>query len=93
MYDDEWTWDPAKEARNKEKHRVSFALAVHVFDDPCHLTMADPEPSEDRFRTLGVVGNTVLFVVHTWPLNDEPGRIISARKATPRERRIYHGQQ
>ncbi|WP_299437618.1 BrnT family toxin [uncultured Rhodospira sp.] len=90
MEDDDWTWDPAKAARNKAKHSVSFALAVRVFDDPLHLTTEDPEPSEARYRTLGAVGTTVLFVVHTWPLNDRPGRIISARKATPRERRIYH---
>lgn len=92
MGDERWTWDPAKELRNIAKHHVSFSLAAYVFGDPAHLTQEDPERSEHRYRTLGMVGNTVLFVVHTWPLEAQPGRIISARKATRRERRIYHGE-
>ncbi|MQX36022.1 BrnT family toxin [Roseospira navarrensis] len=88
--DDRWTWDPIKAERNLAKHRVSFELAALVFQDPMQLTFDDPERSEMRFRTLGSVGGAVLVVAHTCPTETEPGRIISARRATPRERRMYH---
>lgn len=88
-----WTWDPNKATDNLRKHRVSFELAVWVFEDPWHLTLDDPSPHEQRYRTLGLVGDVVLFVVHTGPSYDDvdgDGRIISARKATASERRRYH---
>jgi uncharacterized DUF497 family protein len=87
-----WTWDPSKAALNKRKHSVSFELAIFAFEDPLHLSQPDPYEYEPRWRTLGVVGGVLLFVVHTLhEERDDPllGRIISARKATARERRIY----
>jgi uncharacterized DUF497 family protein len=89
-----WTWDARKDAANRRKHRISFATARLVFDDPLHLSQPDPHPDVDRWRTLGAVGHVVLLVVHTEPTQPreggEPiGRSISARKATPRERRAY----
>ena len=89
----QWTWDLNKADENRRKHGVSFELAAWVFEDPGHLTQEDPTPHEQRYRTLGLVGDIVLFVVHTWPDSDDTdgeGRIISARKATPYERRNYH---
>lgn len=71
---------------------VSFELAQLVFADPLHMTSPDPSDSEVRWRTIGMVGNVAIFVVHTEPVFTEDGligRIISARKATTRERRIY----
>lgn len=88
----EWTWDPVKASRNRAKHGLSFTTAIRVFDDPAHLTIEDCELTEQRFQTLGMVGGVVLLVVHTWPMGATPGRIISGRKATARERRIYHGE-
>ena len=65
-------------------------------DDPLALTLPDPYPDEERWRTIGSPStqrDVVLFVVHTWPKEDEAGeevgRIISARKATRYERRAY----
>jgi uncharacterized protein len=89
-----WTWDPHKAAANRAKHGLLFETALHVFDDPLHASKADPHPDGDRWDTIGLVGPVVLLVVHTWPeaerLGEEPvGRIISARKATARERRAY----
>jgi hypothetical protein len=52
----------------------------------------DPFPDEERFQTVGRFEDVLLFVVHTWPDNDRPGRIISARQATSGERKDYeHG--
>jgi uncharacterized DUF497 family protein len=91
-----WIWDPEKARINRRDHKVSFDLAELVFDDPLAVTLPDPYPHEEGWRTIGAPGaqsDVVLFVVHTWPAEDaggeEVGRIISARKATRGERRAY----
>jgi uncharacterized protein len=89
-----WTWDPSKNDANRRIHGFDFETAAHVFDDPLALTKADPHPDGNRLRTVGVIGPTTVFVVHSDlefdpDANDDVGRIISARKATPRERRAY----
>jgi uncharacterized DUF497 family protein len=73
---------------------LSFETAVLVFDDPLHASRPDPHPDGDRWHTIGLVGSVLLLVVHTWPETsseeaDQVGRIISARKATAHERKIY----
>lgn len=75
-------------------HGISFEAAIYVFDDPMPATVEDPFPHEQSWRTMGLIGNQVVMVVHTWPdLEAETGefigRIISARKATRRERMAY----
>ena len=85
-----WTWDPEKDRENFQKHQVDFETAKLVFSDPLMLMQEDVFPFEQRWRTLGRIDGEVLFVVHTWPESaEEAGRIISARKATPHERRTY----
>ena len=88
------TWDKAKSKANLRAHGLSFEAAVFVFDDPKSATQADPYPHEQRWRTIGMVGNQVVMIVHTWPdlhteTGVEIGRIISVRKATRREREAY----
>jgi uncharacterized protein len=86
-------WDESKSRLNRKKHGVSFEIAVEVFADPFCLTISDRAvQGEARFWTIGRLENLVILVlVHT--TRDEGGdeiiRIISARKATPRERRFY----
>jgi uncharacterized protein len=89
-----WTWDPDKAAPNRAKHGLSFEIAALVFEDPLHASRRDLHPEGDRWHTIGLVGPVLLLVVHTWPEAEseegEPvGRIISARKATAHERKIY----
>jgi uncharacterized DUF497 family protein len=89
-----WTRDPRKAAGNRSKHGVSFETAARVFDDPLHMSKPDRHPDGDRWHSIGVVGPVTLLVVHTQPGIEhegaEPvGRIISARKATARERKAY----
>ncbi len=85
-----WTWSPAKDRENRRKHGLSFETAQLVFTDPHALSQPDPFPHEERWQTVGVIGQTTIFVVHTWPeSNNEIGRIISARKATSHERKAY----
>jgi len=85
-----WTWDDAKSRANKRAHGLEFETAQLVFDDPLSLSRRDSYPLEIRWQTMGMIGNVVVFVVHTWPeTEDGVGRIISARRATARERRVY----
>jgi uncharacterized DUF497 family protein len=88
-----WTWDPEKAKKNLEKHKVSFELAERALGDPLSITVPDPCLTEERWRTLGsptLNGIVVLYVVHTWPDDEDGlGRIISARKAEIHERRDY----
>ena len=81
-------WDPKKAASNLRKHRVDFADAATVLQDELAMTIEEDDPDEYRFVTIGedALGR-VLVVVYTWA-GDEP-RLISARKAEPRERRQY----
>jgi uncharacterized DUF497 family protein len=86
-------WEERKSRRNLAKHKVSFETAMLVFDDPRAISCLDRiEHGEERWQTLGLAGGiVVLLVAHTY--YDEDGeeviRIISARKATPHERKMY----
>lgn len=83
-------WDPNKARRNLEIHGVSFDEASTAFKDTLSLTIRDPLHSneEDRFILIGnSVRNCLLVVIHTE--RGENVRIISARKATKKERKQY----
>jgi len=85
-------WDESKNKANRTKHGVWFEEAQSVFDDPRALLFPDPDHSEeeDRFILVGAssVGRTLL-VVHCYNDSEELFRIISARKASKKEVRIY----
>lgn len=85
--------DERKNRANQAKHRLSFETAALVFDDPHAISLPDREvEGEERWQTLGMAGGiAVVLVAHTeWEEGGEPRiRIISARKATQRERKIY----
>lgn len=86
-----YEWDPDKEKSNYKKHRVKFADAVGVFEDENAITIADKYKKEDRFITIGRdFLSRILVVVYTF--RDIVIRIISARKAIARERKIYEEQ-
>ena len=83
-------WDSRKARSNLAKHGVGFEEASTIFGDPLSLTILDPEHSlsEERYITMGrAFTGKLLVVVHT-----ERGdniRIISARRASRRERKFY----
>ena len=83
-------WNPEKEVRNRRKHGVSFREAATVFGDPLSITFPDPDHSkeEERHVTIGMSQQgRILVVAHTE--EGDTVRIISARRATRRERRFY----
>jgi len=86
----EFEWEPRKAAVNFEKHGVSFAEAATTLADPLSITYYDPKHSydEDRYITIGTsTEDRVLIVSHAD--RGDRNRIISARKVTPRERKMY----
>jgi uncharacterized protein len=86
----EFEWDARKAAANLRKHGVSLVEASSVFLDPLSATGNDPDHSMDqrRFVTFGLSSaRRVLLVAHAE--HDDTIRIISARKATRTERKLY----
>jgi uncharacterized DUF497 family protein len=86
----QFEWDAAKAADNVQKHRVSFEEAATVFGDPLGRIFDDPDHSQAEHREL-LIGhstrNHVLVVSFTERAHKI--RIISARRATKRERHDY----
>jgi hypothetical protein len=82
------TWNIEKARENLQKHSVAFADAVTALEDPLALTIPDRTRDEERFVTIGLAADGTLLVV-AWTPSGTGGRILSARKATRRERRSY----
>jgi uncharacterized DUF497 family protein len=89
-------WDSKKEQDNIIKHGISFTTAQRAFFDPEFMERYDKKNStqaEERWQIMGLFEDVsfrgVLFVVYTE--RGDYTRIISAREASPQERRIYYG--
>ena len=88
-------WDERKARSNVRRHRVSFEEAQTVFFDDYSLMIDDPDHSADEHRLilLGLSSSLrVLAVCHTYRREGEVIRIISARRADPKERRQYESR-
>lgn len=89
----EFEWDQGKNLANYVKHKINFELAAEVFNDPLADYRFDRVvEDEERWHVVGkVFDKHVLLVVHTYRNKNghEIIRIISARHATPHERRHY----
>lgn len=83
-------WDEEKNRINQRDHRVSFEEAATIFGDPLEITIDDPDHSrfESRFISIGESSNGRLLVV-AYTERGDTIRLISARKPTRRERKIY----
>ncbi|MBI5184263.1 MAG: BrnT family toxin [Nitrospinae bacterium] len=86
----EFEWDPEKASSNLRKHKVSFEEASTALSDPMAATGADPDHSIGEFRyvTFGISERGRLLVVAHTEQSDTI-RIISARLANKREKKIY----
>ena len=87
-------WDESKNRANRRKHGVSFEEALTVFYDDRALLIEDPEAqTEDRFVLLGLSAVLrALVVCHCYREDDHVIRIISARRATRKERLEYESR-
>jgi uncharacterized DUF497 family protein len=91
----QFEWDEIKASANVSKHGTSFELASTVFADPGLLTVADIEhgAAEERWLSVGFAGDgKMLVIAYLWSESEPPitkVRLISARRATPKEIRQY----
>ena len=94
MYD----WDENKNRANRARHGIDFDFAMMAFDDPLALTTQDRDiDGEQRYQLIGAVFTRIILVAYAIRVNTQTGsteeepdiRIISARKATPAERKLY----
>lgn len=85
-------WDSEKEKININKHGLDFSTAARVFMDENRLEIFDELHSdlEERYITIGMIDNVAYIVVVVYTERGEAIRIISARKATENERRMYN---
>ncbi len=83
-------WDRKKAASNFLKHRVSFQEALTVFGDPLARIFDDEDHSVEEQREI-IIGHSVKerLLVMCFTAQEDSVRVISARKATGRERKDY----
>ena len=88
-----FTWDENKDIKNFEDHGIHLGTAAYIFSDPNRIERPDISVNnntlENRWQTIGKV-NDIIFVAYEERKDDEI-RLISARLASARERRIYNG--
>ncbi len=88
-------WNLSKAVSNKKKHGVTFEEAQSVFYDDFAIQFFDEENSEleDRFLILGYSNQSrILLICHCEKESGDLIRIISARKATANECKLYKGE-
>ena len=87
----QFEWDERKAAHNLAKHDIAFDQAIVVFNDPHHLTFKDlrADYGEIRLNPIGAIDGA-FFVCVTHTLRSGFIRLISARPASRRERKLYH---
>ena len=93
MEDVEFEWDDEKADSNLKKHGVSFEEGATIFNDPEIAAIFDPDHSdnEERYISIGTsVQGHLLVIVHTE--REERIRLISCRKATNAERKVYENK-
>ena len=84
-------WDEEKEKINIQKHKLDFATATRVFLDPYRIEKYDAAHSEieDRYITIGLVGEIAIVIMVVYTERRSCTRIISARAATQKEKEEY----
>ena len=86
-------WNEQKNESNKRKHGLDFESAQLVFDDPFCVTFIERvTDGEERWLAIGSIEEMIILVVvhtHREEGSDEIVRIVSARRATPHERKLY----
>ena len=84
-------WNESKNKINRKKHGIWFEEAQMIFSDPCHRVFLDSTPTnEDRYIVIGYSqSERLLVMVFCHRKKESVIRIISARKATKKERGFY----
>jgi uncharacterized DUF497 family protein len=82
-------FDPAKDAANREKHKVPLASGDRIFEDGDHLIIPSIRAidGEERFKVVGIVGEKLFTGVFVW--RDQLPRFMSVRRSNKDEERAY----
>lgn len=93
IYLNRFVWSKEKAEINKKKHHLSFEQAATVFADPMAIELYDEKNSMDEER-MNIIGITQLGIVACVTKTDRDNliRIISARKATTKEKELYNAE-
>ncbi len=88
----QFEWDDEKDKINIKKHKLSFSTAKFVFNDENRIEIFDDVHStyEERYITIGEIGQVPVVVTVVYTERGQKIRLISARKATAEERRLYY---
>lgn len=88
----QFEWDDEKEQKNIKKHGIDFETASRVFQDENRIEIYDEAHSEyeDRYITIGIINGIAYVLMVVYTERDEAIRLISARKATAKERSMYY---
>lgn len=85
----EFTWDPAKDEQNRQKHGLSLGEGIVLFAGAATiLESTDDRQKEPRFVRMGRAGRRILVVV--WTQDGHNVRLISVREATKHEREEWY---
>jgi uncharacterized DUF497 family protein len=84
-----YEWDEAKRESNLQKHGLDFDDADIVYENPNKVTFAIPDRGETRWRDVALVESNGVVLALVYTVRGYNIRIISFRKASRRERRIY----
>jgi uncharacterized DUF497 family protein len=90
----DFEWDEAKAVANLKKHKISFETAKTVFADSFSITINDPKHSveEQRYIDIGAAFDGKILVV-SYTQRGKKIRLISCRKSTKTERKIYEERE
>lgn len=88
----QFEWDDEKNKTNIKKHKISFSVAKFVFNDENRIEIFDELHSidEERYITIGLIDQVPIVVMVVYTERGQRIRLISARKATAEERRMYY---
>ncbi len=91
----QFEWDEDKNIKNIKRHGIDFETATRVFADPYRIEKYDEKHSddEDRYITIWEINGTAYVVMVVYTERGKTIRMVSARKATNRERKAYYGQE
>lgn len=90
---DDLEFDPNKQQKNLGKHGIDFELASSVLDDPYSLTLDDyGSYNEERYFAIGMSEKRQILVVN-WTVRGDNLRLISAREASPKQKRDYYARR
>lgn len=88
-----YIWNELKNRTNTRKHKVTFEEAQSVLQSGDYLAVIDTSSDEERFKAIGVSKvHNILLVIYVYR-DEDIIRIISARKATPREVKLWQKEK